>query len=837
MVLPVGAETLPRIRALSVEDGLSHNAVYSIVQDHRGLLWFGTEDGIDRFDGYNFKRFGLPSSGTGIGVRDVSYLMEDSDGTLWVGAWGGGLSRLDLDDGSVQTFSHDPNDPGSLPDNRVQQVFEDSGGGLWVATFRGLAYLAPGSSSFRIWRSVVGDPRSLSHDRVWWITEDGEGRLWVATNSGLNRMDASREYFVRYLPDPLDPTSLSHDLVRSLYVDSRERLWVGTEQGLNLYQPETNDFRQPRGVGDTMTVNALVETHDGQLWVGTQRSGLLRCDSEVRACSTLPGPMVDDEGLQHDDIRSLLEDRSGLLWVSTRGGGIAMVDLHPSEFEHFQHSPRRHDGLSHRQVLSVLETKSGDLWVGTVRGLTRFAPGGEVVQFFNDPDDTSSLASNRVQALAEARDGTLWIGTRLGLHRFVSDDSGFVRYRHDVSDPSSLASDRVETLLVDGSNRLWVGTEEGLDLLLGLGPPFRHLTRESGSEHALSDDFVVALFEDRKGSLWVGTDVGGLNFFDAETGTVSHYRHDPTRDDSLSNDRVEAIHQDRTGTIWVGTRGGLDRFDPETKTFSHFGRRHGFPSSAVHAIESDGLGRLWISSNEGLWSFDPATGRVLTFDTIDGLQGRIFSPGASFRSPKGFLYFGGLNGLNRFLPEDLEIDQRPPEVVLDSFRIMNQPGSAELPLGSVEKIALDYEDRFFYIDFVGLDFRRAERLQYAYTLEGFDSGWNYSGGLRRASYTNVPPGSYRFRVKAANADGVWSDADIGVDLTIASPVWATTWFKVLSVLLVLGTVALALRYRLRGLNRQKRQLAKLVEDRTAELKRASWEVEQKNEQLWIINNT
>ena len=829
----------PRIQVLTVEDGLSHNAVYWVLRDQKGFIWFGTEDGIDRYDGYGFKRYGRSGSGSESEIRDVSVLYQGEDESIWIGAWGGGLSRLDPSTGELQTFLHDSNDPGSLPDNRVQVVLEDGEDGLWVGTFRGLARLDRASGVFRTWRAEEADATSLSHDRIWSLAHGERGELWVATDAGLDRMDASHSEFSHYLNDPSVLSSLSDNLARTMFVDSRNRLWVGTEHGLNLYLSETDDFRRAQGLPENsqMTVNTILESSYGDLWVGSQRSGLFRCDLEVRDCVAIPGPLDEVNGLPHDDIRSLAEDSQGLLWVGTRGGGVAIVDLDSAAFQHYQHSPRRTDTLSHRQVLCVLVASDQSLWVGTVRGLTRFLPDGSVQQFFSQPGDPSSLASNRIRALAEGKDGVLWVGTRQGLHRYLGGSNGFVRYWHDPENPESLASDRVETLLVDTNNQLWVGTEEGLDILQGVQNQFLHLTREANGPHSLSDDFIVSLFEDREGSVWIGTAVGGLNYFDSATGEITQYRHRSTQDDSLISDRVEAIHQDRDGRIWVGTRGGLDRFDAVTGTFVHYGKRHGFPSSTVHAIESDAQGRLWISSNEGLWSFDPGTGRVLTFDVTDGLQGRIFSAGASWRSGSGELFFGGLNGLNRFNPTDLKMDYQPPRVILDSFRLMNQPRAAETSLDNTEKLELNYEDRFFSIDFVGLDYRRAQRLQYAYFLEGFDKGWNYSGSLRRASYTNVPPGSYRFRVKAANADGVWSEGTTGLDLVIAAPFWATLWFRLMALACLSLTLVWASRFRLQNLNRQKEQLSGRVEAQTAELKRASWEVEQKNEQLWIINNT
>ncbi len=828
-----------RIRPLTVDEGLSHNAVYSILQDRRGFLWFGTEDGVDRYDGYAFKRYSLRPEGSASSVRDVSVLYEGQDGAIWIGAWGGGLVRLDPDTGAVESFRHDPNDPGSLPDNRVQIVLDEGAGEIWVGTYRGLARLDTASGVFRVWRADPGDPSSLSHDRVWSLLRDGSGQLWVATDEGLDRFLGDDRGFTHYRADAERPQSLSHELVRTLAVDGLGRLLVGTEVGLNRYRPESDDFHRFTDVEALVdaTVNDLLEASDGALWVGTQRSGLFRCDREIRTCAQVPGPRVDERGLPHDDIRALVEDRSGLLWIGTRGGGAAALDLRPAEFVHYQHHPRRTDGLSHRQVLSVRESSTGDLWVGTVRGLTRFGRDGSVAQYFRGPETPGSLASDRIQAIAESRDGTLWFGTRQGLHRFAPERDRFELFQHDPDDPASLASNRVESLLVDSADRLWIGTEEGLDLWEPATRTFRHLNRQSPPPHTLSDDFIVSLYEDDDGVLWVGTDVGGVNRFDGDAGTVVHYRHDPQQPNTLSSDRVEAIHQDRNGTIWVGTRNGLDRFDPRTETFEHYGPRHGFPTSAVHAIQSDAQGRLWISSNEGLWSFDPQTGRVLTFDVVDGLQGRIFSPGAGFRSPSGEMYFGGLNGLNRFDPAGLVVDHAAPDVLLDTFQLLTETGSEARPVRNGDEIAIDYLERFFSIDFVGLDYRRSQRLRYAYILEGLDPGWNQSGSLRRASYTNVPPGTYRFRVKAANADGVWSDGSVGFDIVIDAPFWAMAWFKGLSAASLLGLLVGGARYRLRRLNRQKRQLTDLVEERTAELKRASWEVEQKNEQLWIINNT
>jgi len=815
---------LRRFRHLSVEDGLCHGSVYAVVQDRAGFMWFGTDGGVDRFDGYAFKHFGVTSpGGNGISAPGVACLTEGSAGGIWIGTWGGGLDRYDPETGRFSSFAHFAADASTLSDDRVAVVYQDSRGRLWVGTYRGLNLLDRTRGAFIRFLHAEDGPGSVAHNRIWSVCEDGAGRLLVGTEGGLDVLDPASGAFTSLWPGESAGQAIASHRVRTMMRDGEGVVWVGAQIGLLRLESGAGrpapvagpDGAAPLLAGETVT--ALFEDHAGDVWIGTQRSGLARWDRESGGLERFQTDPVDRHALSLEDVRAIWEDSSHLLWVATRGGGVNVLDLKPPKFRLVGAGPASDGGPSVRVVQSVLEGRDGAVWVGTDHGLTRLGRDGRTEDFTHDERRAGSLAGDSVQALMQDRLDRLWVGTTNGLDRLDPGGRSFVHYRHDPADSGSLSDDRIQAILETADGELWVGTRDGLNLLdpvIGSCVRYAAAPAEPGG---LADAFIRALLEGRDGSLWVGTEIGGVHRLDRRTGCFTRYQHDPADQMSLSNNRVTSMFEDEAGSIWVGTVWGLNRIDPRTGRVDRLLEEDGLPSSAVGAILGDDRGQLWISAARGLFRFDPATRQVRVFSTSDGLQGPIFSRGACARGDSGRFYFGGLSGLNSFDPDAVRDSQRRPPVVLTGFGVANRKFELDRPVDRCERIELSHRESSFHFEFAALDFTSPAHNQYAYKLEGFDAEWNLVGNLRRASYTNVPPGEHVFRVRASNSDGVWNEEGTSIRVIIAPPWWGTLWFRLLAVAVVAGLAFALHQVRLRAVRRRAEGLGRLVEERTAEL--------------------
>jgi signal transduction histidine kinase/ligand-binding sensor domain-containing protein len=844
---PDPASTI-RFDRITGGDGLSQNVVLAIAQDHRGFMWFGTEDGLNKYDGYQFTvykhdpddpetlsddyvsviyedregalwigtRNGLncldrskgafvryehdPDDAQSIGGTWIVSIHEDREGVLWVGTDDGGLNRFDRDTGTFAQYRHDPADPTSLSDDGVGAIYEDREGALWVGTDAGLDLLDRNSGTFTRFQNRPDDPQSLGGTEVSAITEDRDGTLWVGTeDGGLNRFDRfsgdtlGEGAFTRYRHDDVDLQSLAHDRVKAIFADSAGRLWVGTQNGLALYAPDRDQFFHYQ--------------HD-------------------------PG---DPSSLSSNAVWSIYEDRTGVLWFGTYGGALSKYNRTIDQFALYQHKPNLANSLSDNMIWAIHEDVDGVLWVGTFNGgLNRLdREVGELVTYRHDPEDLDSLSSDDARAILEDHTGALWVGTNGGLDRLDRESGTFVHYRHDADDPTSLSENRVTVLFEDRRGNLWIGTRTGglnrLDRETGTFVRYQH---DEDDPNSLSNDRVWALYEDSTGKLWVGT-LGGVNVWDPDTGQFVRYLNDPDDPQSLSNDAVFSFYEGAEGTMWIGTWGsGLDRFDPETRTFGHYTEKDGLANNVIYGIEADLEGNLWMSTNKGLSKFDPRTETFHNYDARDGLQDNEFNVGAHFASPSGELFFGGIRGFNGFYPERVTGNPHVPPVVITAFGKFNQLVRRDLEPG--EHIALTYRDDFIYFEFAALDYTAPDKNQYAYMLEGQDETWVDAGTRRHVDYTNLRGGDYVFRVKGSNNDGVWNVEGAVVTLTVTPPLWETWWFRGSAIFLLAAAVVGGYWLRVRSVEARSRKLERQIEERSHDLKILLEAEQRRAEQFRVI---
>lgn len=823
---------------LTSEDGLSSDIVWSVLQDSHGFIWIGTIDGLNRFDGYNFKVFKHDvSDPDSLGDSSVQVLVEDKENNLWLGSWGGGLNKFDPTTEQFTQYLHNPNDPNSLSSNRVQAIFEDDAGFIWVGTAAGLNRLDPSTDKFTQYKNDPNDPNSLSNNNVQALQGDHTGALWIGTNGGgLDRLDPEAGRFTHYKYDPADPNSISADNVWTLYEDRLGILWVGTlGGGLNQFDPNSGKFityqhdpDDPNSLSEN-NIMSIVEDHDGVLWIGGRVTGLNRFDRDTGKFLRYPHVASNPHSLSHSGAVALYVDRVGSLWVGTNGGGLNILDRNRKPFSLFRHYPGDPDSLSNSDVRSIWEDQSGVLWVGTRSGLNRSDQGSSSTQFTlypNDTTDPESLGFRSVLSIVEDGTGTLWFGTSdRGLDKFKPESGQFVRYTHDPGDPDSLSFNIVRALYVDRAETLWIGTfGGGLNRFDGETAQFVRYQHDPDDPNSLSDNTVMFITEDQFGDLWVGT-LGGLNRMPNGKDEFIRYYHDPNDPSSLSHNSAVTIFEDQDGTLWIATNGGgINKFDRQNEQFIHYRAADGLASDTVMGITEDDQGYLWISTSQGLSRFDPPLGIFKNYDSSDGLQGNQFNFNAVFKSQGGELYFGGVNGFNMFDPSAIQDNPNIPPVVITELRLDNVPvkigpdSVLQKSIHETQQLALSYLVEVISFEFSALNYTAPEKNSYRYILEGFDDDWVEVGSDRRfVTYTHLDPGQYTLRVIGSNNDGVWNEEGTSIAITITPPWWQTWWFLGIMTILVLGAVAGAFAWQNRNIRNQEQHLEKLLAERTTEL--------------------
>jgi ligand-binding sensor domain-containing protein/serine phosphatase RsbU (regulator of sigma subunit) len=821
---------------ITQDQGLSQNSVFCILQDNKGFMWFGTQDGLNKYDGYNFKVYRPdPENPFSLSENNITSLCEDREGNLWIGTAVGGLNKFDREKEAFFHYRSHPDNPTGLSIDFITVICQDRPGNLWIGTpGGGLDKFNPGTGIFVHYRNRDGDPGSLSSNGINALCEGSDGLLWVGTaGGGLNEFDPRTGTFKHYRADPGNPRGLLSDTVTSLCEDHAGELWVGTTNGLHLLDRQTGTFTrfvsnpdEPFSLSHN-NILSLYEDHAGVLWVGTIE-GLNRLDRRKEQFVRYRYDADDPFALSNDSVVSIYENRSGILWVGTGGGGVNKFDRQANAFVTYRADPGEPDSISHDFVYSFCEGRDRVLWVGTSGGgLNRMAlDTGKTTVYRNIPDDPHSLSSDYIFCVLVDRSGIVWIGTQgAGLDRFVPGTGSFIHYRNIPLDFTSLSSNSVRVLYEDRDGFLWVGTFGGGLVLREKTGTFRTFRNIPGDPTSLVNNFIRSIYEDRAGTLWIGTNGSGLNKFDRQTGKFTRYfrrLNDPT---SLANNIIGVVYEDRSGSLWIGTLGGgLNLMDRDTGTFTHFREKHGLPNDVVYGILEDEQGFLWLSTNMGISRFDPRTRAFKNYNINDGLQSNEFNGGAFYKGQDSRMYFGGVRGFNAFYPDQITDNPHVPAIVITDFLVFNRPAAVgpgaplKKHISEAREIKLSHKENAFSFEFVALDFTIPEKNRYAYRLEGFDKDWIYTTSDKRfAAYTNLSPGGYIFRVKGSNNDGVWNEQGTSIKIIITPPVWKTWWFQLLAVLAALGLAAALYRFRMKGLSQKTRLQTELQTARDAQM--------------------
>jgi diguanylate cyclase (GGDEF)-like protein len=826
-VEPLDSPVEPLDRALfsvlGTRDGLSNSSVSSIVQDKRGFIWFGTQGGLDRYDGYAFKTFeSVPFDSDCLSDDMVQTLYLDGD-VLWVGTYGG-LNRLDLKTERFTVYRNEAGKSDSLSNNTVVAISRDKLGRLWVGTLDGLDRLDEKTGTFVRYDERAGDPKSLQSDLIRALKLDRAGRLWIGTSGGgLSLYDYNRDCFSTYRHDPKDPKSLLSDYVMSIDADSGGSLWLGTWYGgISRFDPESGGFENhPTPDGRIYVVSAA---ESGVIFAGSWGGGLFEYD---RATGKFLRYRAGQEpgSLSNDVVYSILADNSGELWFGTNGGGV-------DEFSRARRNYRatvadeRGKSFPRGKVYVVQIDRSDALWVGVYNeGLARRdAKTGKWTRFRHDPADQRSLPDDIVNFSFIDSRGRLWFGTNDGLARFDGARGDFSVIRPDGK--SDGLSSEIVYAMDEDKGGYWIGTYRGgLDYLDAKTGRFRHFAHDPQNPASLSDNLVYCLQRDANGRLWVGTN-DGLDRL--EGSSFVRYYYDPAKSSGISNDSIQTMYLDSRGILWIGTAGGgLMRYESATDSFVTYTKADGLPSDSVVRILEDRDANLWIATQRGLALYDRVAGVFRGLTVYNDLRNREFFPGAA-AAPDGSLYFGALDTLYHFATGRYEYNTHRPPVVLTRIEVDNRPAVLPVAAPLLKRLDLGYRDNSVMFEFAALDFRESERNRYAYRLEGFDRNWIQAGTRHCATYTNLSGGDYTFRVRASNNDGLWNEEGLSLSVHVATAPWRGPWAIALYMIFFAAATWLIV-WRYQGL----RLRAGAVE--LKELKKTLASAEEKLELLSVID--
>ncbi len=839
---------------LKVRDGLSQSWVKSMCQDQYGFMWFGTNEGLNKYDGYTFTVYkNNPEDEHSISNNAIESIYEDKNGNLWVGTENG----LNLYDRENDRFIYN----NTLSKRRITGFLELPDGRMFMSTRNtGLYLYDPKNDSAIVFSADINDEHTLSAQELTGIVMDNSGNIWIGSANGLNLLDTLTYKFTQFKHNEKDKNSIAHSNIQALCIDSKNRLWIGTQAGLSLLKynkgaPEKSTFINYTNNPDNQAsissgfVLCLIEDKEGRLWIGIQNGGLDIIDLntfEEDNCvfHHYVNDPNDNSSLSYNSIYSVYEDRNGSIWVGSYGDGVNMYNKLTKKFKYYNRKQNNPNSLSNNFVNALLD-ENDHLWIGTDQGLNVFDKKSKAFKrFVNDPNDNKSLGSNSVCALRKDSKGNLWIGTWTGgLNLLNRKTSTFTRFMNDPNDSTSIASNNMFAILEDRDGDLWIGTMGGgLNLFDRKNKTFKRYVNVDADTNTITDDWVRTLFESSYGEIWLSSSMT-VELFDKKSERFIHFSHDRDNLKSISYDGANMFFEDSKKNLWIGTIGGLNVFNREDSTFSHYQQKEGLPNNQINGILEDDHGNLWISTNKGISKFINGINRpknpiFKNYDVSDGLQGDEFRPRSYCKDKHGRMYFGGKNGFNVFHPDSLTENSYIPPVKITKFLLFNKDvkiGAEDSPLkrhiNLAEKVVLSYKHTTISFEYSALNFIVPEKNQYAIMLEGFDKEWIYVGNKREVTYTNLNPGTYIFRVKGSNNDGIWNKEGASLKMIITPPFWKTTWFRLIMIISIILAIYGIYLIRVRNIVAYGRELEIKVAERTRDLEKANKQIAEKAKEL------
>jgi signal transduction histidine kinase/ligand-binding sensor domain-containing protein len=827
---------------LTIEHGLSQSLVFDIYQDNEGYLWFATQDGLNKYDGYTFKIYrNQIVDSTSISHNDVHGIAGDNEDNLWVTTAGGGINHFNKKSGIFTRYRSEIDNPQSLSSDLLNSLCIDDSGMLWIGTQGGgLNLFNPKSEKFSRFFISSESGANLLSNLINCIFEDSKQQLWIGSERGLYTF--SREngqfHFVNLFSND------EYNKVSSIIENESGILWIGVEgRGLIRFNPDNDQIKHydlNSGAEKHQFANkirTLYQLSNGQIAIGTYGAGLYIFNPETESWFAFRNNSGDSGAISHDHVFAVFEDCSKILWIGTFKG-VDKLDIKPPKFAYHRLVNDREKATSLDKgdqanfILSVLKDKENNTWCGTLgAGLYRIDGNSKRTVIYNaSPLNASGLTDNYIWALYEDRSSNIWVGSGKELYRYVKKADKFILLNIKNKDKDLQYLSR--TIYEDKQGNLWVGFyNAGLhkyNTETKTFKSYRHIhLRPDGRQPYL----ILSIFEDQNGVLWIGTDGGGLIRFNPANQVYQKFGYKPGGGPGIGSPRVNAINEDIDGNLLIGTSNGLVIIQPDRNTLHHYAEDDGLANSFVYAIEIDRLNNYWVSTNRGLSKITNEGNYNLSFrnyDVEDGLQSNEFNTGSSFQTIEGELLFGGINGYTSFFPERIIDNSTIPQMTISNFKIGDEVIKGNPNNSSIK---VNFSDNSFTFEFAALEFTNPRKNQYQYKMEGFEEDWIMAGTRRYITYTNLDVGDYTFRVKGTNNDGWWSEEDAWVKIKIIPPIWQTIWAYLGYVaLFVIGLISV-IKWRERKLEADKRLLAQKVEEKTEELKRSYEKLEHSQQEL------
>lgn len=839
--------------------------ILSIKEDSRKNIWFSTNAGLLRYNKPS-KKFAFYHTNHVLPANPkenfILFMEEDSQGFMWLAAVNG-LYRYHSNSDSFEAYSVDH---GGIQPNNIVRFGTDRFHHLWALNRTGLYLYQPKNNAFTRY-PFPGKINDEHKDAAVPTKVDRNGFVWIGTDNGLYRFDPKLGHYYFYRNIPGVKGTLSHNDITSIFEDKNGDLWIGTFKGLNKYIPASDNFESYYFKNQESIIIDIIEDKNGDILtlgkIPYQHSNggyLGFLNKETNCIEIQLKNKSNPNSIASSIVYRPFTDKSGNIWLGTFGDGLVQYIPHNKMFENYPPLVGYTNTLGGSSVWGFAEDDHGNIWIPLYdNGLDKFNPKtGEFVHF--KPGKTNSLPDNCIVfCIAPGKNGYLWLSTEgTGVFRFNTKTQQFKQYTYNKNNPNSISSSFVRKIYVDASGKLWIGhPNAGLDYFDPVTETAIHFKNDPNNTNSLSNNNVWSLLQAKSGDLWISSD-GFIDRYNPVTKNFTHYKSKSTDFTGILANRALCIFEDKQNKIWFGTAGGgLSLFEEKTNKFRHWTETEGLPNNVIYGILEDEQGCLWLSTNKGLSRFDVKKNSFTNYDANDGLQSNEFNMCSCLKSRDHKLYFGGINGFNSFYPEKIKTDTSILTTVIVDFEIFNKKIQAVPPdkeklidqkdttlivrdksalylpqnISYTNEITLTYREKVFTIGFAALSFRSQDQINYRYMMKNFDSDWNYSGNRRMATYTNLPPGIYIFKVSAANSDGIWNQNPTILKIHILPPFWRTWWFFIFEGIFIFGLIMLVMRFRVMRLKKAKLELEKKVNERTHEIKEKNEELELRNLQI------
>lgn len=832
-----------KFSSLSINDGLCQSYVYSILQDSEGFMWFGTNEGLNKYDGNEFVhyKFELTDSNS-LSGNFVASLIETSDNNIWIATRDGGINIFNK---QSEKFEHiNSNNYKRLKNNSINIIFEDSKKYIWIGTNRGLGKFDIHSNNFLYEIYILPAKHSLDTLSITALHEDYDNNIWIGTSTGelfkiINQSDEVIEIIPRNNIKELNLNKIG-SILRDKVNESL--LWLISENGLFKFDILTEKIEKINlGIQENINFSKGIIDYNNIIWIGSTNSGLFKFNPANNSIKKFEHKLSDRNSISNNNILSFCIGTSDLLWIGTRGGGVNK--LFYDNFYHIYHDTFNQSDLINNNIWTIYEDSLGFLWFGTENGLEKLnKSNNEIIHFQNDPNNSKSISKGTVFTFCEDQYKNIWVGTAEGLNLLNRKTNEFEHFINEANNPKSLNNNNVKVIYNDSFGNLWIGTRGGgLNKFNYKDKSFTHFTHNSKDSTSICSNIINTIFETSDGILWIGT-INGLEKFNRKDNTFTHYYFDKENSNSINDIYILSLIEDSENNLWIGTfNGGLNKFNYREGEFTHFTTENGLASNVIYSIEMDDNNNLWLSSNGALSKFSITDHSIINYNTENGLENIEFNQNSSFKNKDGLLFFGGVNGINYFNPEVFN-----PEIKLTSFYftklLLNNKikhDGKNIPLNKSitfeSQVILKYNEYPFSIYFSLLDYQYLNNNNYKYKIKGLSEYWINIGTENKITFTKLSPGKYTLEVKASNPYNLLYETK-SIDIIIIPPFWKKIWFISIELLLLLIIIFIYIFFREKRIRKDKRILEFKVKFRTKELEnqkeelKASIEFNQKQQE-------